>query len=515
MTNTADHQTGYVQDVTFSSGYVETLQPALLSHVAAAGGFSAPDSSGTYRYLELGCSNGVTLNGLAASNPQSTFVGIDFNEEHIALAKHGAQVADLHNVQYHHSDFRDVGALDLPQFEYVAIHGAYSWLDPGAEDAVHSIVDQVLTDNGVFFVDYMSMPGKAPIAPIWHLLRTLADGAYENSAERALDGFGQLSELVEHNAGFFANNPHAKTVHKAWTNTLQMQPNAPTRLAHNALTDNWRPKYFGEVAETCKSIGLSFAGSTELRMNDKDLSLPRALQMLNGKELDAIKLETVKDFFHYSQQRNDVYARSAKSEDVDEGLFTASSHVASLWPGSQPTWELQGPKGEAIETNPQLFSRAFGFINEGICGTKELAEALVKDGHSRKDAATTVRRMLLLPEFRVFARAPLKIEPVPPRAVQALNRYNELAIASYAKTGGTLVLSSERLGACVKLPELVSVVTAAFVGHQIDELSIDQVVQFVRTVPGAYATGQGRQVDGANITREMISPACDLVRALV
>ncbi len=515
MTNAADTQTSYVQDVTFGSDYVQALQPALLSYVAAASGFEAPDASGAFSYLELGCSDGKTLNGLAASNPDSRFVGIDFNAHHIELARADAQSANLQNVEYHQADFRDFGKLGLARFDFAAINGAYSWLDPGAENAVHTIIDTCLNDNGLFFVDYMSLPGKAPLAPMWHLMRTVTDAQYDSSAARASEGFGFLTALVGQNAQYFTSNPHVKSVHDNWKSALESRPTVASQLAHNALTEHWCPKYFTEVCEAFGAFGLSFAGSTDLDWNDLELTLPHALQSVNGRRLDRAKLETVKDFFHYTQQRTDVFVRSGKTPEPDDGLMTSSTHVSPIWPHSRPVWEFNDANKRPVKVNPSLFDRAFSMINEGTTGAKDIVEALIREGHSREDAAQTVRRVLLVQDFRVFARAPHSVDQASLRQVKPRNGYNAFALAKYVQTGQTLLLSADRLGACISLPELVSVVTAAFVGPQIEELSVDEVVGFVRKVPGAYRTGQGRQVAGADITREMIAPACDLVKAVV
>ncbi len=118
----------YIQDVDFPSRFISAQMPVLMAYVAALRGFVPPDPSGAFTYCELGCSIGVTLNTLAAANPQASFVGIDFNAESIAGARATAEQTGLKNVIYHVLSFSDLDPGDFAQFDFISMQGAYSWL---------------------------------------------------------------------------------------------------------------------------------------------------------------------------------------------------------------------------------------------------------------------------------------------------------------------------------------------------------------------------------------------------
>src|SRR3546814_15374578 len=93
-------------------------------------GFRVPDARAPFRYLELGCGQGFGLCLLAALYPHGAFVGVDFNPEHIAHARELAHGAGLSNVRFEEADFSALAAqwpADYGQFNYVALHGIYSW----------------------------------------------------------------------------------------------------------------------------------------------------------------------------------------------------------------------------------------------------------------------------------------------------------------------------------------------------------------------------------------------------
>ena len=70
---------GYVADTAYTNHFYAELAPTHLDFVALNAGFAPPDhDDGRFRYCELGCGNGASTNLLAVSNPDATFVGIDF-----------------------------------------------------------------------------------------------------------------------------------------------------------------------------------------------------------------------------------------------------------------------------------------------------------------------------------------------------------------------------------------------------------------------------------------------------
>ncbi len=515
MTQNQKHDTAYVQDSTFQSGYIADQRPAVLSYVAASAGFVPPHPGSEFTYLELGCSSGVTLNGLAAANPQAHFVGIDFIEEHVVQARNAATAAHLENVQYHQADFRDFEQLNLPQVDFIAIHGAYSWLDPAAEDAVHAIVDKHLKEGGLFYVDYMVMPGKAPIAPIWQLMRNLTDSGYENSTQRASDGFEFLRSLVKADAKFFAQNPHAKQIFDVWDQALKAGPGGARHLAHASLTDHWLPKYSCDVAATLQAFGLQFAGSTIFELNDLELSLPRALRSEDHARLSVSQREMIKDFFHYTQQRQDVFVRSKSPAAPDDALLSSKTYMAFLWPGANPQWTFQDPEKRTLDTDLKMIGVVCDLIARGTVCVDDIAAHLKSDGHTSAAIAKTLKRMFTVNDLDLFAAPPGQVDRTSIAGTRAANGYNEIAVQNLIKNGGELLLACQSTGGCVSLPALVSTVVAAFVGHNVADVTVEKTVAFARAVPGSYMTGQGQSMRGSQITPQMIGPAHDLVKKVV
>ena len=154
------------------------LAPAYLDHVCITSGFAPPPGSPVgegmdagFAYCELHCGAGVTSTLLAGSNPLGDFHAIDPREKSIeqgrALAKEGA----VRNITFHHSGIEAVLEKTLPQFDYIAVNGIYSWVPQRERALVLTFVRKFLKQGGVVYVSYNARPGWNRLDPFRHLLR--------------------------------------------------------------------------------------------------------------------------------------------------------------------------------------------------------------------------------------------------------------------------------------------------------------------------------------------------------
>jgi 2-polyprenyl-3-methyl-5-hydroxy-6-metoxy-1,4-benzoquinol methylase len=114
---------------------------------------------------DVGCGSGRAINLLAAAYPASRFVGFDFSEEGIEVAKTNAQSAELMNASF---EARDAAALDLHErfdmitsfdavhdqahpdkmlagiFEALRHGGSYLCVEPKASSHVHENLEHPL-----------------------------------------------------------------------------------------------------------------------------------------------------------------------------------------------------------------------------------------------------------------------------------------------------------------------------------------------------------------------------------
>ena len=132
MTAAAD---GYITDVAYIPGFYPNMSPVAMRYVAALNRIVPPKTADGFRYLELGCGLGRSLTTLAAANPQGEFVGVDVNPDHTAVVAREIAASGLANARVITAGIGGLPA-DLGMFEFIALHGVFSWVAPHVRDEI-------------------------------------------------------------------------------------------------------------------------------------------------------------------------------------------------------------------------------------------------------------------------------------------------------------------------------------------------------------------------------------------
>src|SRR5437868_5736987 len=97
----ADWGSGYITDKAYVHDFCRVQTPPMLALAALTGGLLAAGGSGEpLAYCDLGCGQGYTANLIAAANPATQVLGVDFNPSHVANARALAGAAKLPNVTF-------------------------------------------------------------------------------------------------------------------------------------------------------------------------------------------------------------------------------------------------------------------------------------------------------------------------------------------------------------------------------------------------------------------------------
>jgi len=110
------------------------------------------------RVLELGSSCGGNIIPQALYNPEATFTGIDLSPVQI---KHGNELIKsigLTNITLLEKDIMDIDD-DFGTFDYIIVHGIWSWVPDIVKDKILSICNRNLSDRGIAYVSYNTYPG--------------------------------------------------------------------------------------------------------------------------------------------------------------------------------------------------------------------------------------------------------------------------------------------------------------------------------------------------------------------
>ncbi len=162
----SDWSGGYNVDLGYTFGYYREISPDWMAFAALIQGGAPPQNA--WRYLELGCGQGVGLILLAARHPDHDFLGIDFNPLHIAHARNLASAAGLANVTFEEADFVDL-ARDWPKdwgkFDYVSAHGIYSWLAGPVRRGLIGTLTHATAPGALVYLSYNTHPDGSRRSP--------------------------------------------------------------------------------------------------------------------------------------------------------------------------------------------------------------------------------------------------------------------------------------------------------------------------------------------------------------
>ena len=302
----------YAADIPYLRDFKPMLAPAWLDHVALVAGVEPPSRQRGFTWCDLGCGQGVTAAILAATHASGIFHGIDAMPVHIDHARRLTAAAAIPNVNFHTADFAAALELPLPQFDYIVVHGVYTWIDREAQKGLLRFCDRRLKRGGLVYLGYNAMPGWARDLPFYGLLRELgrasAGGGYAH--------LGAAIELAVAMASAGAASLASSFIVKELSERPQDYP--PAYLVHEFMPAAWRPLYVTEVRKDMAGIGFEPVGSATLSENLDWMVLSETAQRSLAAISEGDARELVRDYYLDQRFRRDVFARRNRRLDCSE-----------------------------------------------------------------------------------------------------------------------------------------------------------------------------------------------------
>ncbi len=261
--------------------------PDNLATVAWLYGLTPPPVVGC-RVLELGCADGGNLIPMAATLPQSEFVGLDLSPRQIGDAKVLTELLGLKNIRFHACSILDVDA-SFGLFDYIICHGVYSWVPSEVQDRILDLCKKNLTPQGVAYISYNTYPG-------WYLRGAARDlmvfhtRRFDNPDEKVKQGRAILAYLVE---TMPRPDDTYHRVLKEESELLGQQRDSYVFHEHLEMTNT--ASYFHEFAGRAAAKGLQYLGEAayQINLNEYSAELRTTLQAISP---DRVHLEQYLDF---------------------------------------------------------------------------------------------------------------------------------------------------------------------------------------------------------------------------
>lgn len=337
----SDWTAGYVADIGYTYGYYPELNPLRVKLAFLSQGLVFPEFGAA---CELGFGQGLSANIHAAAS-LTTWHGNDFNpaqagfaQELAAASGAGAQLSD--------ESFAEFAArTDLPQFDYIGLHGIWSWINDQNRAIIVEFVRRRLKVGGVLYISYNTLPGWAAFAPMRHLL-TLHSQVQGSSGQgivaRIERAFEFADKLLDANPGYARANPSVRDRIK------KVKEQNRHYVAHEYFNRDWLPMHFATMSEWLEPAKLQFACSASPLDHVDPLNLtPDQQELLKGIG-DVTLRETTRDFLINQQFRRDYWVRGArKLSALDQRTALRALRVLLVVPRSEVSLKVTGAAGEA------------------------------------------------------------------------------------------------------------------------------------------------------------------------
>jgi SAM-dependent methyltransferase len=351
-----DWTSGYVADIGYTYGYYFELSPQRVKLAFLNAGLVVPEFGAA---CELGFGQGLSTNLHAAASVCS-WHGTDFNPAQAGFAQELASVtgADAH---LYDESFDEFAKRDLPEFDYIGLHGIWSWVSDANRAVIVEFIRKKLKVGGILYISYNTFPGWGSFAPMRHLMT-------EHAEVIGADGMGILSridEALDFTEKLLATGPAFSRANPLITFKIKsMKQQNRHYLAHEYFNRDWHPMHFSELAKWLEPAKLTYACSANYLDHVDALNLTTEQQAFLKDIVDPMFKETVRDFIVNQQFRKDYWVKGARKLTTLEKLETLRG-CRFIMSAYRPdvSMKVSGAQGEA-SLSESIYNPIMDFMSD-------------------------------------------------------------------------------------------------------------------------------------------------------
>lgn len=336
-----DWTSGYVADIGYTYGYYSELNP-LHSHLALLNSQLTLPANATA--CELGFGQGLSTNIHAAASTTKWY-GTDFNPSQAGFAQQLAASFPSGPHLYDQSFGEFCTRSDLPDFDYIGLHGIWSWISDENRTLIVDFVRRKLKVGGVLYLSYNTQPGWAAMLPLRNLLTQYADSMAAPGAGVVAKIDGALAfaqKLWATNPVFAAANPLLADRIK------QIGEQDRHYLAHEYFNRDWVPMSFVQMTDWLKTAKVDYVCSAAYGDHIPALHLTAAQRALIDELPDPVFRQSVRDFMVNAQFRRDYWIKGPrKLNNIASSELLRAHRVVMCVPRSSVTLTIKGALGES------------------------------------------------------------------------------------------------------------------------------------------------------------------------
>jgi hypothetical protein len=332
---------GYVADIGYTYGYYTELNPLRVPLAFLNNGMVCPQIKTA---CELGFGQGLSANLHAAASAVQWW-GTDFNPSQAGFAQELAKVSGS-GAKLYDEAFADFAARqDLPDFDYIGVHGIWSWISDENRKIIVDFVRRKLAVGGILYISYNTLPGWAAFAPLRHLMTEHSEiiGAEGSGIVSRIDGAVDFAQkLLDTNPLFSRANPLVGDRIK------KIKDQNRHYLAHEYFNRDWHPMHFATMADCLEPARLHYACSAHFLDHIDGINLTTDQQNFLKEIKDPLFKESVRDFMVNQQFRRDYWVKGARRlSALEQAEALRDSKVILIKHRPDVSLKITGSLGEA------------------------------------------------------------------------------------------------------------------------------------------------------------------------
>lgn len=328
-----------------------------------------PAPAANAKVLELGCSMGGNIITQALYYPDAEFTGIDLSGRQVAQGNAIIEKMGLENVRLEEKDILTVDE-SFGKFDYIIVHGIWSWVPDAVKDKIFSICRNNLTEHGIAYISYNVYPGwkrQEQLREIMYFAgRDVLEEPLEARTRKGLDALKALAEILENDKGL-GGGGKLPAMQKILNHNFYY-------IAHEYMEAFNDPIYVNGFIEWANRHRLAYIGDTDLHVSFvswmAEHTRERILSLAGG---DYIAKEFYSDILSDRQFRRSLLCREEVGDTVRRDESVSVEVIESL--------NFRPARGERIDfdENDTLLSGIRDVMKTGEAfKTEDVAENLAR-----------------------------------------------------------------------------------------------------------------------------------------
>jgi SAM-dependent methyltransferase len=337
----SDWTAGYIADIGYTFGYYTELNPLRVKLAFLNCGLAYPE---IVTACELGFGQGISAN-IHAAAAVTQWHATDFNPSQAGFAQELAAVSGSGTKLYDDAFADFAKRSDLPDFDYIGIHGIWSWISDENRAIIVDFIKKKLKVGGILYISYNTQPGWAAMVPMRDLLT-------EHSEVMSTPGQGIVSRIdraLDFAEKLFAANPvYARANPLVADRIKKIKGQDRNYLAHEYFNRDWLPMPFSRMAHWLAPTKITYACSAHYLDHIDAVNLSVEQQTLLKEIPDAMFRETVRDFMVNQQFRRDYWVKGARKLNLlEQAEALRAQKVILVQPRADVSLKVTGAIGEA------------------------------------------------------------------------------------------------------------------------------------------------------------------------